>query len=314
MNRNSPAVLVCSAGAKIPLIQALQDASQRTLLKPRIICGDSNREALCRYFADDFWEMKALNLYSDLELKTALNDMNVRLIIPTRDGELNFWSEKRDSLKEVGVHVLVSKQEALEKTMDKLEFSKWLKKMKFPYIETDEHPDSISKDHLVIKERFASAPKNTLINLKKGDASIFSTQHECAIYQEFVEGLEISVDVWVGSKSTSTASRSRDLIVDGEARVTSSFKNSEIEELARRIVTKLDLWGPCVLQFIMRKDGAIFPIECNARLGGASTFSIRTKFDSLYLFLCELFNEEPTNIRILSDKKIQVRALKDYYF
>jgi hypothetical protein len=81
-------------------------------------------------------------------------------------------------------------------------------------------------------------------------------------------------------------------------------------ELARR----LGIEGPSVIQFIANLENEFIPIECNARIGGASTFSILTQFDSLYISLCEFFNEPLTELNAPTSYTKQVRVMKDFYF
>jgi len=199
--------------------------------------------------------------------------------------------------------------------MDKLIFSEWLTKNDFKSIETQVSPHFGSNKKLVIKERHASSPKNTIIGIEENEAEVLAQQHSAPIYQEFIEGKEISVDIWIhASGKSSCLARTRDLIVDGEARVTSIFKSDELEETALELARRLGIKGPSVIQFIQNSENEFFPIECNARIGGASTFSISTKFDSLYISLCEFFNEPLTELNAPTSYSKQVRVMKDFYF
>lgn len=310
-----PSILISSAGAKIPLIDMTREALSRTQAKPRIICGDSNSKALSAFFCDEFWLMKPLDEYQGNELLFELKKRNIVLVIPTRDAELKFWAERKDFYAESGVHVLVSGIAALKIALDKLEFTNWLRAMKMQFIETREEP-SFDKDlNIVIKERFSEAPKNTLIKVPSSDSKALSAHHRNPIFQEYIEGREISVDLWVhDSGHVDCLARTRDLIVDGEARVTSVFRNEAIHEISKEIAMKIGILGPCVIQFIESKNGKFYPIECNARIGGASTYSIKTKFDSFYVTICKILREQPSNKFILENKSTQVRVLKDYYF
>ena len=292
-----------------------REASSRTQAKPRIVCGDSDPKALSAYFCDEFWVMKPLDDYQGNELLSEMKRKNIVLVVPTRDAELKFWAEKKDTYAESGIHVLVSETAALKIALDKLEFTKWLRAMNMEFIETREEPIFDKDLHIVIKERFSEAPKNTLINVLSSDSIALSTHHRNPIFQEYIEGREISVDLWVhDSEHVDCLARTRDFIVDGEARVTSVFRNEAIHKIAKEIATGIGILGPCVIQFIESKNGKFYPIECNARIGGASTYSIKTEFDSLYVTICKILREQPSNKLILENKSTQVRVLKDYYF
>ena len=308
-------VLISSAGSKVPLIEAVRDAVARTVGISHVVCADTDPKAICQFFSDEFWCMKPLNFYDDTELIKELHARSIVFIIPTRDGELKRWAALKQRLMSEGIEVLVSDLGTLNLTMDKLLFSKWLQNNGFEFIKTWEDADQHETEAIVVKERFSDAPKNTVINVSKSEANILSSQLKFPIFQEFIEGQEISVDVWMHrSMHTTLQARTRDLIIDGEARVTSQYLNTQLEMMVRSLVSELGVYGPSVFQFIVSPDGKFYPIECNARVGGASTFSIRTKFDSIYVALSEFLNEPTTNLVHPNSQTKQVRAMKDFYF
>lgn len=315
MSGQTPAVLISSSGAKIPLIQTFKDAANRIPENPQIFCGDTNPAALSRYFCDGFWEMQPLESYSTKALISELLSRNIKWVIPTRDGELTFWSEIKELLKVEGIEVLVSKLGTLTTTMDKLEFSQWSNRENFPVIKTWSIANPNSDEEIVIKERFAAAPKNTYIGVKESQSQALASKLSEPIFQKFMPGKEYSVDVWVhSSENIQVSARSREVIIDGEARVTRMFASSKLESLAENMARKLEINGPAVIQFIEDSAGNFLPIECNARIGGASTFSINTRHDSVYLAMCSLFGSAPHKSKVIEGKDIQVRVLKDYYF
>jgi carbamoyl-phosphate synthase large subunit len=308
-------ILVSSAGAKIPLINLVKEAAIRTSRNPKVIVGDTNPNSLCKHFSDEFWVMKPLESYEDDELISELIKREIIFVIPTRDGELQRWAQLRSKLRELGIEVLVSTEKTLALTMDKLVFSEWLKVNAFESIETLSLPNFGKNKKIVIKERYASAPKNTIIGVDQQNAKALAQLHSAPIFQEFIEGKEFSVDVWIhASGKSSCLARSRDVIVDGESRVTSIFQNTDLEKLAMNLARKLGVEGPSVFQFIQNPEEKFIPVECNARIGGASTFSISTKFDSLYVSLCEFFDEPLSGLNQPTNYSQQVRVMKDFYF
>lgn len=309
------AILVTSGGSKVPLIKAVKDAAVRTADNPTVISADTNSTALCQYFSDDFWVMKLLSEYEDDELIHELTKKGISYVIPTRDGELLRWAQLKTKLDAVGIRVLVSDVNVLEYVMDKLLFAKWLEENGFESIKTLETPNFRGMKKLVIKERYASSAKNTVIGINLEDADELSRNHTSPIFQEFVEGKEFSVDVWIHESGRTTClARTRDVIMNGESRVTTHFPSTELEEFSLELARKLNIQGPSVFQFIQNSLGQFIPIECNARIGGASTFSITTKFDSIYVSLCEHLDEPLTNLSFPSRVSKQVRVMKDYYF
>ena len=88
----------------------------------------------------------------------------IRLIIPTRDGELEYFSEIKDQLEKHKIVVLVSGKEAIKTCLDKLKFSKLEGINAIP---TSENIEDLNIDRFVVKERFGAGAKKIGINLKK---------------------------------------------------------------------------------------------------------------------------------------------------
>lgn len=90
--------LITSASAKIPLIDAFKKAINKINPKNKVIAADTSALALSQYVADQFWEMPITDTSSvDKILKFCL-DNEVKCILPTRDGELAFWANKKEYL------------------------------------------------------------------------------------------------------------------------------------------------------------------------------------------------------------------------
>ncbi len=308
-------ILVSSAGSKIPFIQLIMDAAKRLEKTVNVIAGDSNPQAMSKFFADDFWILPQFNEIDDSRILEELIQREISLVIPTRDGELAKWARLRNLLNQNNIEVLTSSSESLQITMDKLRFHDWLVENDLPSIPTFEDSTKIEEELVVVKERYAESPKKTFVSVPIDTAEQVSKNHLNPVFQYFIPGKEVSVDVWrFRSGNISVTPRTRDQIIDGEARVTTFFQNSYLEELTRALAVRLNLYGPAVFQFIQKRDEEFLPIECNARFGGASTFSINTRHDSIYLALCEIFNEFPSNEKKGNGYQTQVRVHKDYYF
>ena len=110
--------------------------------------------------------------------------------------------------------------------------------------------------------------------------------------------------------------RKRDLVIDGEAKVSTTFVDLNIENQVIQILENLKLSGPVLLQGILQKNGKIIFIECNTRFGGASSLSIKAGLDSLYWSILEIqgenlndyeFHKPKVNIR-------KIRIQEDIFF
>ena len=68
--------------------------------------------------------------------------------------------------------------------------------------------------------------------------------------------------------------RTRDVVIDGESKVTKTFKNTKYEKIILKIIDELKLYGHCMIQCVIDINDNVNVIECNPRFGGASSLSV----------------------------------------
>lgn len=119
-------ILITSISKKVPLIKAVKGASSRLANSGVIYGADLEEQCAGRYFVDVFWKMpriEKLEIYRFIEycLKN-----NISCIIPTRDGELPFFSKHKEILREHDIAVMSSDYSSVQVCLDKLAFLRWL--------------------------------------------------------------------------------------------------------------------------------------------------------------------------------------------
>lgn len=282
-------VLVTSISKKIPLIKAVKKASSQ-LEQPILLIGaDSNDVCTGKYFVDRFWNIPKIN---ELEINQLIDycfDNFIRYIIPTRDGELPFFAINKQTLYNNGIAVMVSNLEAINICLDKQLFFEKSKPLGFPVINTVVKIDTLSSDFFVVKERYGAGSKSIGLNLIKEQAIHHALHLTNPIFQPYISGQEISVDLYVDlkGKAKGAISRVRQLVIDGESQITFSIRNSELEAMCSVFAEQLGLYGHVIFQAIIDTQNQFHIIECNSRFGGASTLSIAMGLDSFYWFLLE---------------------------
>lgn len=299
-------VLVTSASRKIPLIRALKRAALRLSQGARVVAGDIDEMAPAQFEADDFWQMPRLRDEIVSDLIDGCRHRAISIVIPTRDGELDFWARHRDVFAQAGVAVLVSSSATITRCRDKLAFAQFGADAGLPIIPAATKPDPFDSGQLVVKERFGAGSRGLGLNLTRHAAVKHARYLDEPIFQPFVPGPEISIDGWADSlgRVAGVVLRRRDRVVSGESQVTTTFRDVDLEEQAKCVLTALELRGPVVLQAIV-VDDMLQVIECNPRFGGASTASIAVGLDSLYWSLSEalggfpppIFQRMPSEIR-----------------
>ncbi len=282
-------VLVTCASRKIPLVRAVQKAARRVSPSSQVIAGDLDHNALARYVADGFWRTPRFDDAAIEVLVAGCKRRKIHVVIPTRDDELLFWSRNRERFAAEGVEVVVSPVESVETCRDKLAFAQFGLARGLPFVPAGLHPDEVGKGPYVAKERYGAGARSIGLNLDRAAALAHGARLEDAIYQPFLEGIEISIDAWAtrSHQVKALVLRTRDLVLSGESQVTTTFRDTDIEAAIGVVVQALKVRGPVVVQAMVDLHKGIHVIECNTRFGGASTASIAAGLDVFYWSLLE---------------------------
>lgn len=274
-------VLITSISKKVPLIKAVKRGVKKINSSIKVYGGDVDSNCIGKYFVDEFWQMPKLEELSEYDLLNFCKKNNIGLIIPSRDGELEYFSEIKDKLRKVGTHVMVSDLEIVKKCLDKLKFSKIENIHAIPAVVNIEELDAKS---YVVKERYGAGSRSIGIDLSKNDAITHSQSLKSPIFQPFIKGSELSVDAYVelNGNIKGIVIRKRELVVNGESQITSTFYDDELEIKFKEIIKNLYLYGHIIMQVIIDENKDIHLIECNPRFGGASTLSLKVGLDSFY--------------------------------
>ena len=308
-------ILVTSISRKVPLIKALRNANLKLGNSGKIFGADSNPNCIGTYFVDHFWRMQKI---SELQINQVIDycsKNNISCIVPTRDGELPFFSKHRHMLREHGITVMSSDYPSVQTCLDKLAFFETTNKLGFPVIKTVENIDEVDCDSYVVKERYGAGSQNMKLNIGKEQALLLTTKLKSPIFQPFIPGKEMSVDLYVDvtGKTKGAVVRARELVVNGESQITYTMRNQRLEELCSDIAESLELYGHVVFQAIIDETDRLNIIECNPRFGGASTLSLGVGLDSFYWFFLEAMGVEIAEYPFLRprEEKRQIRYPED---
>ncbi len=309
-------ILVTSISRKVPLLKNIRIAANKLSPNIKIYGADLDKNCIGKYFTDSFWLMPLISELSKEDLIAYCKQNNIHCIIPTRDGELSFFAKLKPYLADHNISVMVSELDTVEYCLDKLSFYKYFDKAGFPVIKTTEQLDDlISDDNFVVKERYGAGSQTIGLNLNKSQALNYATQLEHPIFQPYIEGQEISIDVYISknAKAKAVIARKRDVIVNGESQITTTFANKEIEQICIQLLENNGFYGHIVMQVFVDNASNLHIIECNSRFGGASTLGLAAGIDSFYWFLLESIGHDIEEYPFLrtKDEKIQIRYPDD---
>jgi carbamoyl-phosphate synthase large subunit len=308
-------ILATSISKKTGLLKALKRAADK-FGDVNLIGGDVNKDAIGKYFVDTFWEMPSLSALTPDNLLTYCKINHVKLIVPSRDGELAFWASLKPTLEKNGIAIMVSNEEAVDTCLDKLKFYKTLAALTIPAIPTVSNIDELKDTTaFVVKEQFGAGSLSLGLNLNKAQAIEHAKQLKSPIFQPYIQGRELSVDIYADKKGKAKGviARSRDLVVNGESQITTTVDHPKLEKLAAELTEKINLYGHLVLQVLIDANENIHIIECNSRFGGASTLSLQCGLDSFYWALLEATGNDISQYPFLKSKakRSQVRFAED---
>jgi carbamoyl-phosphate synthase large subunit len=291
-------VLITSISKKVPMVNAVRRATAKFDCAGVVIGADTNDSCLGRYFVDAFWSIPRDDQLQIEHVFTWCYKHRISVIFPSRDGELAFWAQHRNALSAKGISVMVSDSQAVAVCNDKLAFYQYFSGLDFPIIQTAATVDQIQGDRLVVKERFGAGSASAGIDLNRTQACERSSLLSAAVFQPFVRGDEISADVYISGDGEvrGVVLRRRDVVVDGESQVTTTFRDHSIETLCTAMAKSAGFHGHIMFQMLIDADGNPHVIECNCRFGGASTLSIEAGLDSFYWFIHESAGRDPNGI------------------
>lgn len=295
-------ILVTSIGNKIPLIECIKKTSGLF-----IIGADINAEVMSKYFVDEFWQMPRLNELQITDFIKKLQQIECFYVLPTREEDLKYFSRYQEELKNVGINVLVSSLDAINIVTDKYLFSTYLKKLQLKAIPTFLSLKEITLNNLyVVKERYGAGSKNLYLNLTKDELQSVLPNLFSPIIQPMIDGTEYSIDLYITKtkKVKAVIVRKRTLVIDGESQITEIIDHPKLEKLICRAALALNLEGHVMFQAIEDKNGELWIIECNARIGGASTLSIYAGLDTFNWWIAECNGET------IDDSPVEIKELK----
>ena len=306
-----PTILLSSIGAKTALFHAVREALTRQCGTGKLLTSDLDADAPGHRLSDGRVALPALSGDKAIPpaLVAALLSAQVTLVVPTRDGELLFWAEHADRLRTVGVDVVVSSSRTIRLALDKLAFASAGAQSGLPTVPTFVSLPPAADGPFVVKERFGAGSRNIALNVGPNEALRASTSMASPVFQPYLRGEEYSADAWISRSGAvrGPVVRRRDTVTDGEATVTTTFRDAALEDVAKSVLTWLPARGPVNIQLLQTEDGSIHIIELNARFGGASTCSMRAGLDVWAWELAEHRGLEPEPFLRLAGEVRQTR-------
>lgn len=202
------------------------------------------------------------DIYADLHRQ--VTDNGISIMVPFVDGAVEIAARYRDMHPAVKVPVGDASRSAA--MFDKIEADRLFRQFKLPVPSQDGFPK-------IAKPRFGSASKGIKIIETQADLDRLGN-NETYLIQEYVSPRqEITVDCYVtiSGEVIATVPRYRIETQGGEASVTETFRDVEVENLARETLISTGLRGAVTIQMLRDlRDNRLMIMEINPRLGGGA--------------------------------------------
>ena len=310
-NAHPPTLLFSSLSAKVALYKGVLESAKRYHEQATLIGADCDPNCPAASKVEAFSPIHALADMDEGLLLEYCKKLKPTHIIPTRDGELDFWASNQSALAQHGIKVMVSNKEAIQLCQDKLLFYQSMQKSSIPPIPTSEKITALSAKQIVAKERTGSAAQSIGINLTVNEAFLHAEKLDCPIFQPMIDGKEFSAETWISSAGNchGMVLRWRTKVIEGEAHESEIFENRKWEERMRKTFERINgLSGHVLAQVLVDADQNLHLIEINPRLGGASPLALAAGLSSAEWFLLQSENREneiPKVPSIIKDLKLK---------
>jgi carbamoyl-phosphate synthase large subunit len=284
MNENN--IFILSAGRRVELVQCFQSAARRLKIKSNIIAGDCSDTAPAIYFADKKCILPRISEPNYIDsIIDVCGKEKVSLIVPTIDTDLLLLSEQKEYIEsKTNAIVLISRPEVVEICRDKIKTQEFLVSKGFHTPKTYKH-DELEQGNIIfplfIKPKSGSSSINAFKVNNKQELKFYMNIIEDPIVQDFIEGEEYTVDVFLDFESNilTIVPRLRIATRSGEISKGKIVKDREIIDNIKLLMEELKPIGHITVQLMKTKKGIEY-IEINPRFGGGAPMSIRSGADS----------------------------------
>lgn len=276
LNALGPNVMVSSAGRRVGLVRAFQEA-----VRPyggRVIATDRrpNLSAACQV-ADANAEVSAIGDPSYVEQTLALAEQHsVGLVVPTLDTELLPLARARESMASRGVHVSVPDTELVVQCRDKRRTAALFESLGIPPLRevTDEYPRFVKPLHGSLSADSHSIPTAAELTPRLADHQVFIHQEliDPSVYTEFTVDALYDRD----GHLICAVPRRRIEVRGGEISKGRTEKGPVLDAVRDRLSTVEGARGCLCMQFFhspVRPERSLIGIEINARFGGGYPMS-----------------------------------------
>jgi len=269
-------ILITSAGTRNKVVQYFKKEFEGI---GKVITTDMNNLAPAIYESDNFYLVPRIDdpTYID-KLIDICKKEKIDCLFALIDPELSLISKNKEKFLEIGVTPLVSNYTAVELAFDKYEMFKYLSANGFKtaktYIDKNEFYRDLENGSInfpvFVKPYRGSASININKVNSKDEIDVLFDTYDDLIIQEFMNGQEIGVDVYIdpiSKKVVSIFTKEKIKMRAGETDKARSFKDEKLFNLITKVVEQIG-YEYMIDMDIFDINGEYYISEINPRFGG----------------------------------------------
>ena len=280
-------ILFCSAGKHSQLIQDIKLSLGKN---SRVITTSNSIMVPSLYFADNYYIVPDITdqNYLDIIIDICKKE-NIDAITTMLDVETVLLARNRRLFESLGIEVLAPYLATAKICLDKYLMYKFLLKKNINTMRTFcdfKHFERAYNNHEIsfpvfIKPRFGRGSEGARIVNDHEELKTVCENDDNILIQEYIDGLDIDVDVYVDTISHNAVSMFAKKKLKkglGGATQTVSFKDKELFTFVSNFVKELKFNGPIDID-LFYKDGRYYLTEVNPRFGAAYLHAYRCGLD-----------------------------------
>jgi carbamoyl-phosphate synthase large subunit len=199
---------------------------------------------------------------------------HVGVLMPSSGFDIYPYSENRKALADIGATAVVSDRDTLEICRDKLlTYNKMSGRYRVPFTTAD--PDRVKSFPVIAKPRFGKGSRDVVKVNNETDLRYIATNFKDTIFQEFLPGVEYTIDVLsnMDKRPLFAVPRIRIQTKAGISTKGRIIRDADLETTCMDMAREVGIRGPSCIQMKESTEGEIELIEINSRLGGGTIFS-----------------------------------------
>ncbi|NLX24036.1 MAG: ATP-grasp domain-containing protein [Phycisphaerae bacterium] len=303
--RREVRILFTSAGRRIELLQAFIRAARKLNIRPVLHAADVEPHIAAACLANVSHQVPRADSpsYINALLKIVRRE-GIDLLIPLIDSDLVKLADARERFAKLRCGALISAPDVVRTCRDKLAMFDFLVQHGIDTPETWSLAVLMRlRNHhfpYFVKPQFGSASRGNFVLENEKALRAYAPHVPDAIIQEFVAGVEHTLDVYTGfdGRPRCVVPRQRIEVRGGEVTKARTVRHAGIIDTGVRVAEAL---GGCVglvtIQLILTPDGRIRVIEVNPRFGGGVPLAIQAGADFPRWLLAEWLGR-PSRIRL----------------